>query len=163
MDIGGVNATSIATSVWLSATRTLTSGGGITFGQKIQSPVTVSAISLTTAATTTVLNYSATGGVILIFGVSISTGITGGNVTDFIDITTDGNLFSIPLHTAGQQWDSGMKAIAHDLTGTGGGVGDAMNIPIYFGFNTSIVVALRVSVTTATTGAANVTAFYSHP
>jgi hypothetical protein len=153
-----------AAFVWTHAARTITQNNGFAFGMKVQSPVLLTAQSITSVATTGVLNYSATGGMLIAAGVTCTTGFTSGLVTCLVDVIIDGNTTSFPIYTNSiMTWDPGLQALANLITGNGSVAGNALNLQLPLGFVTSLVVQLRVTASTLGAGALTVSVLYAHP
>lgn len=162
MDAGGVPNASLANAVWSSVNRSLTVSGGLNAGQKIQPLSQLVTTSLLAVATTSVLTYSATAGTVIEVGYVVTTAVSG-TITAFVDIIQDSNTLSLPLYSGVVTWDGVGKSLAQNVVGTGQNVGDTLTFAVALGFVTSIVVQLRITATTLSTGAATLSVMWSHP
>jgi len=131
---------------------------------EIQDPVgTASSLDISTAGTTstTPLNYSGGGGRLISVGVAVFTPAGGGETGQsdvWIDITTDGGSTKsiqimdndIRFHNSVMPW----MAVKNDGAAPGLTAEDALMFPLNITFNSSMVVSLRKTRTTAWVGTA---------
>lgn len=163
MDAGGVPQNQIATTVWANPTRSLTALAGVTTGQKLQPFAQLVAAPVNAVATTSILTYSATGGVVLAVSVLVSTALSANTMTAFLDIIQDSNTTSFPLYTALNIWDTTGKSLSDNFSGTGSGAADYLHFVLNVSFTTSIVVQFRITATTEVSGNITFTVFWAHP
>lgn len=129
----------------------------------LQVPTVSSNISLTSVATTTVLNFTGGPGVLNMLSVVVAVGLSANTVTATLNVTVDGaSAIQIPVYTAGILWDLHAMAMATFLINPGGVANNMLQMLCSIRFQNSLVVALNVSASTLTTGQVTVGVNWSH-